>query len=397
MFGDEVKVTIRHSKMRVLYVSTDFNRSGAALAMIELAENMKLLENDVYLLFPGYGEAVIEARRRGLNCTVIKSYEWVKPLVENEPFAIKMKWMLKHLYNHIAVLRIAKFVRDNKIDIIHINTLWGYVGALAAKITHRPYVWHMRELLAQQGKKIRWEGFGKKLLNSAEMLIAISKIVSDNYATILQKEKIQLIYDGVEVEKFFVDDKEVLKEMPIEIVTAGGVRPHKRQKDVVKAVNLLTKKGYDLHMSIVGDDKTDYASEIKEYIRETHLQKTVTFAGEVSDIERYWGKADIGITASAFEAFGRVTVESMLSGWITITSDSGAGKEIIEDRKSGYVFRLGDVQGLSTKIEEICNNPKQASAVAKTGQKEVFAKFNAKDNALKVNKLYLSVLERYRR
>ena len=96
--------------MKILYMATDFNRSGAALAMIELSEQMKNLGNEVLLVFPGYGEAVEEARLRGLSTKVIRSYEWVKPLYKKESLIIKGKWFLKHLYNYISFYRLGKLI-----------------------------------------------------------------------------------------------------------------------------------------------------------------------------------------------------------------------------------------------------------------------------------------------
>lgn len=378
--------------MRILYVSTDFNRSGAALAMIELADNMRKLDNDVFLLFPGYGEAVEEARKRGLNCSIIRSYEWVKPIRRKEHLNEKIKWFLKHVYNIIAIQQISYYLKSNKIDLVHINTLWGYVGAVAAKKRKIPFVWHMREMLEQQGIKIRWQRYGVSLVNSAEALIAISSIVKDNYASQFDSSKIELIYDGVDVDKFLCEEKKLFNNQPPEMMVAGGVRQHKRQKDVIEALKILVDKKILVHLSIVGDDKTEYAESLKKYVKENDLEEYISFVGETSEIQKYWRRADIGITASEHEAFGRVTVESMLSGCITITSDSGAGKEIIDDNINGYIYSLGNSNELATVINNVVMNKEHTQSIADNGKRVAINRYDSLRNAKQVFDLYKNIV-----
>ena len=378
--------------MRILYVSTDFNRSGAALAMIELADNVRKHNHEVYLLFPGYGDAVEEAKKRGLNYSVIRSYEWVKPINRTEHVREKLKWFLKHIYNIVAIQRISHYIADNKIDIVHINTLWGYVGAVAAKKMKIPYVWHMREMLELQGIKIRWKRYGTSLVNTAEALIAISTVVKENYATQFDPSKIVLIYDGVDADKFLNKRKQLFQNRVPELIVAGGVRSHKRQRDVIGAVKELRDNNIAVHLSIVGDDKTAYAESLKRYVDENKLQDVVTFIGETSEIQKFWKKADIGITASEHEAFGRVTVESMLSGCLTVTSDSGAGREIIKNDATGYIYMLGDVDELASILEMVINNKKRAVDVACNGQNDALSKYDSTRNAEQVLSLYERII-----
>ena len=90
--------------MKVLYVCTDFNRSGAALAMIELACNEKQNDVEPLLVFPGHGDAVDGANSLGLKTKVIRSYEWTRPLNRKENVLTRLKWLLKYLYNVISII-----------------------------------------------------------------------------------------------------------------------------------------------------------------------------------------------------------------------------------------------------------------------------------------------------
>ena len=380
--------------MKILFVCTDFNRSGAALAMIELAEKVKMLGNDVLLLYPGYGDAVEEAIKRGQDYRVIRSYEWVKPLVRKESLRIKTKWLLKHIYNIIAIKQIEHLIKQEKVEIVHINTLWGYVGAVAARRTNTPYVWHMRELLEQQQQQLRWKKYGEKLIGDAEALIAISKLVENNYSGRFPEDKIHLIYDGVDVDKMYRENHLLFKDHTIKVMIAGGVRPAKRQLDVVQAVELLTNRGADIELSVVGADDTEYATTIKEYIKAHNLENTVKFLGETDDVAAYWEKNDISVTSSEFEAFGRVTAEAMLTGCVVVVSNSGANEEIVTDGKTGYVYELGSPESLAAAIERVLADRSRAEECAIAGRESVKLRFSSEKNATQVVELYKTVLER---
>ena len=383
--------------MKILFVCSDFNRSGAALAMIELSEKVRQLGEEVLLLYPGYGDAVEEARKRGLPLAVIRSYEWLKPLDRKESLYEKTRWFLKHIWNRIAIRRICKLIRNERIDIVHNNTLWGYVGPAAARRTHTPYVWHMRELLEQQRKKLRWKEYGERLIGGADALIAISGLVARNYEGRFPGGKIFLVYDGVDVRKMYRKDHRLFRASKTSLLVVGGVREHKRQMDVVQAVETLVHKGIDVGLTIVGDDDTPYAENIKDYILKKDLGNHVVFRGETSDVASCLAQSDISVTSSQFEGFGRATAEAMLAGCVAVVSNSGANQEIVTDGETGYVYELGDPAALAVAIKRILADKKKAAECATAGRESVARRFDNMENAHRVVELYKTVLANRRR
>ncbi len=383
--------------MKILYVCTDFNRSGAALAMIELAEKVRQTGNDVLLLYPGNGDAVDEAKKRGLNYRIIKSYEWVKPLARKERLYEKIRWLLKHLYNIVSIIKIERIIGQEHIDVVHNNTLWGYVGPVAARRTKTPYVWHMRELLEQQqNQQLRWKRYGEKLISDADALIAISKLVEDYYKGRFPVDKIHLIYDGVDINRMYRADHKLFKNEILNVIIAGGVRPVKRQMDVIQAVEILINKGIKIKLSIVGADDTEYAENTKKYVKEHELESFITFFGETSDVAVCWEKNDISVTASQFEAFGRVTAEAMLTGCIVVVSNSGANEEIVKDGETGYVYELGNPESLAATIERILVDKNVAKACAVAGREFVAQRFSSERNAFQMIDIYKTVIKNRR-
>ena len=363
------------------------------MAMTELAEQVKRLGHDVLLLFPRESDATDDARQRDLECVVIRSYEWLAPLDRKETLRERIRWALKHLWNQVAVRRIAALIEKERIDIVHNNSLWGYVGAVAAKRTHTPCIWHMREMLErQQRKKMRWEKYAETLVGGAAALIAISNAVERYYAGRFPPAKTHLVHDGVDVAKMYRKDHQLFRERKTKIIAPGRVHESKHQMDVVRAVEILLRQGIDAELSMVGTDDTPYAESIRDYIREKNLGQSIFFRGETSDVAAWLEKSDISVTASQFEAFGRVTAESMLAGCVVVASNSGANKEIVTDGETGYIYELGNPEALAATIRWILENKKNASACAASGRESVVERFGNEKNARQVVALYHDIL-----
>ena len=75
------------------------------------------------------------------------------------------------------------------------------------------------------------------------------------------------------------------------------------------------------------------------------------------------------MNCSHSEAFGRVTAEYMLAGLLTVASDTGANVELIDNRKTGILFKKSDDIDLLSKLRWIRNNRLQCKAIAESGRK----------------------------
>jgi hypothetical protein len=60
--------------------------------------------------------------------------------------------------------------------------------------------------------------------------------------------------------------------------------------------------------------------------------------------------ADVGITPSKREAFGRVTFEYMFAGLPVVGANSGATPELIDDGKTGFIYSKDSASSLASKL-----------------------------------------------
>jgi glycosyltransferase involved in cell wall biosynthesis len=117
----------------------------------------------------------------------------------------------------------------------------------------------------------------------------------------------------------------------------------------------------------------------------------VEFAGHqrAESIWRYMSSARFLIVPSEwYEGFPRVIVEAFASGLPVVASRLGSMTELVEDQRTGVLFRAGDPQDLADKIEWMFTHPAQLQEMSKAARAEFEAKYTAERNYEALMEIY---------
>lgn len=376
--------------MKILYVSSDNNcSSGAFICMVKLVKYLKEMEGieDIVVLLPKNGDGEKMLRENEITYVKLRAFSWVVPFVTSfGSFCKRNLKIVVQLYNIIAVRKMRKIIREREIDFVHLNTIFAHYGAIAAKLENVPYVWHIREILSESfDSEIFCPQRGTELINDAEKIICVSDNVVDSIREKIKLEKIVRVYDGVEIEKYYVRNKTILQNEKISFVMVGNIAEYKGQLLVVQALGNLD---IEYQLTFIGEGEKNYLNSIKQQIRLFGMEDKVTFTGKVGNVQDYLKEADVVFVCSRREAFGRVTIEAMLSGNLVVAANSGATPEIIEDGNSGLLFEFKQIEDLKNCILFVANNKLKAQKIAKNGQLKALQSFSDRQNAEKIYEVY---------
>ncbi|MEM7041912.1 MAG: glycosyltransferase family 4 protein [Pseudomonadota bacterium] len=103
--------------------------------------------------------------------------------------------------------------------------------------------------------------------------------------------------------------------------------------------------------------------ELKAQVRTSGLERQVVFAGFVegkSTIATYWQISDVGLIPSEFEGLSNALLEAMASGVPMIGSRVSGNVDLIESRKTGWLFTPRDVDQLSACLSDAYTMDKDA-------------------------------------
>src|SRR5690348_10334203 len=100
-----------------------------------------------------------------------------------------------------SVNMIADLIATEHIDLVHSNTLSVWSGALAAKRTHRPHVWHVHELLESPQQLLTL--MRRFVPSHSERVVGVSRAVLDQLLVTPEAQaKGTVIYNGKEPGKW---------------------------------------------------------------------------------------------------------------------------------------------------------------------------------------------------
>ena len=291
-----------------------------------------------------------------------------------------------------AIKKIEKDINFSKIDLIHTNLNRCDLGIKLSKKYNIPNILHIREFgeLDYECFSLR-KNYIRYFNENVTKFIAISNAVSDYWVSKgLNKNKIQVIYNGVNEKQFIYNKKE--KQEKIKIAFSGTIVPIKGQIQAIKAISLLNadiKNKIELHL--FGTVKNDYYKVLNKFIVTNNLENIVIFEGQTNNLNEILPTYDIGLTCSQSEAFGRITIEYMMSKLCVIASDTGANSELIENNKTGLLYQYNNIEDLSKKLELIIKDEKFRKKIANNGYIDSINKFTSLNNSDNIIKLYIKV------
>lgn len=386
--------------MRVLFFSSDNDiTSGAFLSMAilnkELREKYKV-ETLIVLPCKGDGETILW--RNGIDFMRINTYSgitsihpriffkiWKKENINHDIYVIKN--YLGIIYNQRQIRKIINLIRHFKPDIIHINTTYHYLSAKAALKEGIPYIWHIREFVDENYdsryllKKSRY-----KLMKQADSLIVVSEYAQKKYTN--DFNKLIMIYNGVDSSRFYNEKKRIFQHSIVRILNVGTFGKWKGKHTVIDALDKLYSYTREFEMHFVGRGN---ASIIEEKISRCSASSNIFLDGHTTEPETFYDESDIFIMSSKAEAFGRVTVEAMMSGCLVIASDTGANPEIIGNDEYGILYKYGDADDLYQKIVYALDHKEEMSIIADRARKMAVDQFSSINNTKRVYELYRNI------
>ncbi|OQQ74976.1 glycosyl transferase [Ligilactobacillus salivarius] len=342
--------------------------NGGVRSMVDIIEN--IIKKDgvtVYVVYPTRKETAIDyLEGLGVKTIYLPFYK----LNKNGRKGM-WKYIIKKIMSPFLFFKLRQIVKREKISIIYSNTIVIDYGFILSKMTKLPHIWHIREF-GKEDHDIVLRGGEKALyrkLNESKGIIYISKAIERKYSPHIRKGIFQkVVYN--DVSKAFINKKSNFNIDPdnsLKATIIGAIQEGKGQLVAVKAVEKANKLGAKIELHICGEKTGSYYSEVNNYVKNHKLSDQVYFDGFKTKMNEYRADMDIGIVASKSEAFGRVTVEGMLSNLAMIGADSAATSELITDNVTGLLYKNGDIDELAEKLVYLYKDRKKLKELAING------------------------------
>lgn len=374
----------------ILLMASDNNSSsGAFLCLADLSVELSKYGLTNVIVLPEYGNGEGVLLSKNIDFVYIPSKPWAKK--SDKIFATSKDMEIEQKVNDKAILEIETFIVQHQVKLVHNNTSYTYVGAVAAKNQNIPFVWHIRENVYEQGFAFIDYEKSIEFINQSVKIIAVSNFISTCYQN-LRCDKIQVCYDGVNTEDYYNGKKSLFNHKKVIISQIGVITPAKNQIDLIKVALILKKKPIDFLIRFIGNGDKEYIDNLREMIKTYQLEGNIAFMGRREDISTFYQEADIVTVCSRAEPFGRTTVEAQLAGCLVIGADVGATPELIEDGKTGFLYQHGNIEDFAEKIVYALNERERVKKIAENGQRHAYTLYTKERNAKEIISLYKEIL-----
>ena len=296
--------------------------------------------------------------------------------------------------------KLRRLVADEGIDYIQSNSITFGAGLALAKQTGRPHIWHLRETLSDYNlSPVTGHTALFKKIASSDWVYCISEyqkelLCSASPALRQRRDRIQVIPNPIAQQELIRQygekgkARKLFREAEPVFCIAGLVTPNKGQRDAIEAIALLRERYPQVRLKIAGEvlDKS-----IPERIRQLGLEAQVELLGHVENVwDEVFLASDASLMCSRHEAFGRVTIESMICRRPVIGYRGGATPEILRSKDYGLLYE--NVEELAQHMQRLIDNPPLAEAIAEKAFAEIVPGY-ASEEHLKRFLLPLEVLK----
>ncbi|MBF0503850.1 MAG: glycosyltransferase [Candidatus Omnitrophica bacterium] len=281
----------------------------------------------------------------------------------------------------IQGLRFFSFLRCNSIDVLmtyHFGsdiwgTFWGHLAGVRYIISNRRDMafWRKRTQVTSYRILAPWVN---KIVTVASVIKQMI-IETEN----ISPDKIEVIYNGVELPKTSVDFTEVKKQLGFGlqdtvIMHVANLRPIKGHKYLIEAFAKIAPHFPNAKLVLIGKDELN--GKLQDLVQRLGISPQTLFLGQRNDVSNLLAIADICVLPSLSEGMSNAILEYMAFGKPVIATNVGGNPELIVHEVNGLLVEKENIEQLAEALNELLTNEEKRHIFAANGVALIKEKFS---------------------
>jgi L-malate glycosyltransferase len=350
-------------KLRTLHIDTEKGWRGGEQQALYLMQGLLQRGHEVTLVCRAGDEFARRATAGGIAVRPIKPHGEVDP---------------------VNFVRIARWLRQEKFDVIHAHTAHAHTLAAAAvagcsKANRPACVVSRRVDFSIHKLPLRLSGWKYKFI--VDRYLAISQCVRDVLiADGIPAEKISIVYSSVEAGRYQGVTGDGMREKlgitafaPV-LVNVAMLVGHKGQTYLLQALPQVLQAFPHAICVIVGEGELRASLET-EAVR-LGVQKNVLFTGYRDDPLRCIAMADVFIMTSHMEGLCTSILDALSLGKPVVATRAGGMPEIIEHERNGLLAENRNPQSIAAQLIRILQDAPLRDRCIAVGRRTIAEKFS---------------------
>jgi len=284
--------------------------------------------------------------------------------------------------------RLARDMRKDRLDIVHTcDFLPAAIGRLASRAAGIPS--RMHTLHSMYDWHPRWTHPLNRWLSAiTDRITAVSLSVAEQAVSQgIDAGKIEVVLNGADTSRFRPLPEERaavraelgLSESDILVGSVGSLTTRKAHHLLVQAAGPLLDADPRLHVSIFGaanGGPQDNLGAVRDAIAATGHPDRIRIHPPRPDVERLQAAFDVHCMPSIVEGLSLASVEAQLCGALSVLSDIGPFREVVEDGRTGFLFRSGDPDHLRLTLSRALALGPDAASIRQAAREDALRRFD---------------------
>jgi len=305
-------------------------------------------------------------------------------------------------FDFSTVFELRNFIKRNKIDIIHSHGYKSnFYGFLCSINTYAKRIGTCHNWIGTSIKMRGYKYFDKILLRKFDKVVVVSmQLEKELIDSGISRNKIILINNGIDIEKFKPIPNEIIKELKhsigikIEdkvIGIIGRLSSEKGHAYLLQAFKIISSEFPRTKLVIVGDGPLGLS--LKRQARDYGIEDKTFFLGSRDDVSELLSIFDVFVLVSLVEGMPMALLEAMAARKPVIATRVGAIPSIVKDQYSGLLIDPQNTDQIVSAIKDLFSNKDKGGFIADNGFQTVKDNFSLKST---INK-YINVFETTRK
>jgi glycosyltransferase involved in cell wall biosynthesis len=280
---------------------------------------------------------------------------------------------------------IRQALKEQKADVVHINTLHALAEGVVARRLGKPAVLHAHEIPPPSAKRIlalRAAG------GVADIIIPVADTVKELYTPVVSASRLMTVYNGVELRPRAGEHSTVV------VGTVGSICERKGTDILMEAASRVRSIQGDIAFEHMGPSVATNEPPFERRLAELKADSgALAFLG-AGDAEHAMQRWSIFVLPSRQEAFPLATLEAMAAGMPVIATEVGGIAEQIIDGKTGILVPPSDPSALADAILALASDPRRCRQLGDGARERVAKYFTYEHQAAGLDRAYRAALAR---
>lgn len=372
--------TMTDARRRVLHLIESWGPGGAETVFAQLASRTDSDRWDSFASVPESG--------------------WVSQALESagvKPFLIPAKGRLNVRY----LRKLVRLIRRLQIDLIHAHLFGATLyGGMAGRVCGIPVVGTLHGEPDLPESSLLTQVKYAVLRRTISKMVLVSKALSGSFHArgSFPTERSQVIYNGIEIERFAHAaasvDSEIFRTHPDDILVGavGNFRPAKALDVFVRAAAILLREDSRYRFLVAGEKDEMIFPVVRALADQLGLRDRIVFLGFHPRVEEVFAALDVYVSSSTREGFSLTTVQAMAAGVPVVATRSGGPEEIVEDEETGLLVDVGSPEQIATAVERLTRDGPFAEKVTSAARSAAGERFSLTRMTDEYEALYTELL-----